>query len=269
MIGFGIGVTMKAGEGAPKAIDPASLFANGEQGIWLDPSDATTMFTDTGGTAPASVGNAIARINDKSGLGYHATQSSSGARPTLAADGSLDFDGTADFMTSGSIDFAASLSQKITVCVAFDGTGQSGTGVLYEAGRAGTNPSGSSVYFRDDGTGYEGRWWNNTESQGVRKQHAITPTKSVLTVLMDRDQADIANAMKLRLNGAEVATTTLQSNISTSQSFRNYPLSIGRYYNIAAGYFSGKLYGMVIVNRILTPAQISGLERFLIEKSGL
>jgi hypothetical protein len=64
--------------------DPARLFAASEQGAWFDPSDASTVFTDTAGTTPASIGQAVARINDKSGNGNHATQATSGARPIWA-----------------------------------------------------------------------------------------------------------------------------------------------------------------------------------------
>jgi hypothetical protein len=45
---------------------PASLFALSEPGIWLDPSDLTTMFTDTAGTTQAAVGDAVALVLDKS-----------------------------------------------------------------------------------------------------------------------------------------------------------------------------------------------------------
>ena len=33
---------------------PKALFANGEQGVWYDPSDFSTMFQDTGGTIPVT-----------------------------------------------------------------------------------------------------------------------------------------------------------------------------------------------------------------------
>jgi hypothetical protein len=62
---------------------PSALFANGEVGAWYDPSPETT-FTDTAGTTPATVGSAVARINDLSGNGHHATQATTAARPILA-----------------------------------------------------------------------------------------------------------------------------------------------------------------------------------------
>lgn len=261
------------GEGPPApGFNPANLFASGEEGIWLE-VDPTTTFTDTARTTSATVGDAVAGWADKSGNGYHASQPTLASRPILRQDAGgayyLEFDGSNDFITSGSIDFATGLDQQITAASAFDATGQTGTGVIYEAGRAGINRSGSCLYMRDDGSGYEGRWWNNVETQGVRKQYATTPGHDVFTVLMDRDQAAIADAMKLRVDGVEVATTTLPSDIATTQSFRNYPLSIGRYYNISAGYLDGKLYGLIVVNRTLTAEELTGLDAYLAAKSGV
>ena len=52
--------------GLDLAFDPAQLFASGEQGAWYDPSDLSTMFTDTDGTTPANVGDPVALLLDKS-----------------------------------------------------------------------------------------------------------------------------------------------------------------------------------------------------------
>lgn len=65
---------------------PASLFAAGEQGVWFDPSDFSTMFQDSAGTTPVTaVEQPVGRILDKSGRGNHATQFTSGNRPVLSA----------------------------------------------------------------------------------------------------------------------------------------------------------------------------------------
>lgn len=46
---------------------PYSLFAAGEQGVWLDPSDITTLFRDTAGTQPVTAaGQSVALALDKS-----------------------------------------------------------------------------------------------------------------------------------------------------------------------------------------------------------
>ena len=62
------------------------LFASGEPGFWLDPSDLSTMYQDSSGTTPVTaVEQPVGRINDKSGRGCNYTQSTAGVRPVLSA----------------------------------------------------------------------------------------------------------------------------------------------------------------------------------------
>lgn len=50
-----------------RVFSPASLFANGEQGVWYDPSDLTTMFQDAAGTTPVTtVEQPVGLLLDKS-----------------------------------------------------------------------------------------------------------------------------------------------------------------------------------------------------------
>lgn len=64
------------------AVEP--LFANGEQGLWLDPSDLSTLFQDTAGTSPLTApGQQVALALDKSGRGGRVIQPTALARPTL------------------------------------------------------------------------------------------------------------------------------------------------------------------------------------------
>lgn len=59
-----------------------TLFKNGEQGAWYDPSDLPTLFQDTAGTTPVTaVEQAVALMLDKSGRGNHASQATSAKRP--------------------------------------------------------------------------------------------------------------------------------------------------------------------------------------------
>lgn len=65
---------------------PALWFLTSEQGIWLDPSDMSTLFQDSAGTTPVTaVEDPVGKILDKSGRGNHATQPTSGKRPKLSA----------------------------------------------------------------------------------------------------------------------------------------------------------------------------------------
>jgi hypothetical protein len=109
----------RRGGGAP-SFDPATLFASGELGGWYDPSDLSTLFQDTAGTVPVTAaGQAVARINDKSGNVNHLTQATPAARPLYQTGGGLhwlDFDGTDDFMASAA---GKTVDLPVYVCLAF------------------------------------------------------------------------------------------------------------------------------------------------------
>jgi len=67
----------------PTPFSPIDLFASNEPGVWYDPSDLTTLFTDTAGTTPVTApGQTVARMNDKSGRGNNATQAAAASCPT-------------------------------------------------------------------------------------------------------------------------------------------------------------------------------------------
>lgn len=65
---------------------PAQLFTAGEQGVWYDPSDFSTLFQDSSGTTPVTaVEQPVGKMLDKSGRGNHATQATAASRPVVSA----------------------------------------------------------------------------------------------------------------------------------------------------------------------------------------
>ena len=88
-----------------RGFNPASLFANGEQGAFYDPSDLSTLFQDDAGTSPVTEpGQTVGLVLDKSGNDNHATQPTAEARPVYQAGGGLhwlEFDGVDDFLDLG------------------------------------------------------------------------------------------------------------------------------------------------------------------------
>lgn len=88
-IGLGIGIPFTKSQvwlAVQAVFTPAKLFESGANGLWLDPSDPTTMFQDAAGTTPVTaVEQPVGRILDKSGRGNHAFQSNLANRPTLSA----------------------------------------------------------------------------------------------------------------------------------------------------------------------------------------
>jgi len=65
---------------------PSVLFAAGEQGVWYDPSDFSTLFQNAAGTTPVTaVEQPVRLMLDKSGRGNHALAPNDSARPVLRA----------------------------------------------------------------------------------------------------------------------------------------------------------------------------------------
>jgi len=91
--------------------------------LWLDAADSSTLFDATSGGSAVAADGAIARWEDKSGNARHVTQGTSGARPArkTSIQNNRDvvrFDGTADFMNSGSVSaFATDLIADFAVVV--------------------------------------------------------------------------------------------------------------------------------------------------------
>lgn len=92
------------------SFSPEILFASGETGAWYDPSDLTTLYTDTAGTTQASVGDPVALMLDKSGNDWHLPQGTVSRRPILREDSGLyylEFDGVDDYMGLSSYSYGA------------------------------------------------------------------------------------------------------------------------------------------------------------------
>lgn len=117
---LGLNLAMRSNNLPP--FDPRRLFRAGEQGVWYDPSDLSTLFQDAAGTAPVTgVEQPVGLMLDKSGRGNHASQPTTTARPILRATSGgsgllyyLDFDGVDDFMDAGTLDFSAA-TQSVAV----------------------------------------------------------------------------------------------------------------------------------------------------------
>ena len=63
---IGIGATLFKRMAGGSRFSPSSLFSSGEQGVWYDPSDLTTMFQDDTSGAPAVIGQPVGLMLDKS-----------------------------------------------------------------------------------------------------------------------------------------------------------------------------------------------------------
>lgn len=99
---------------------PLALFRGGVDGAWYDPSDINTLFKDVAGTTPVTAdGDAVARVNDKSGNGHNLLQSSAALRPLYRTAGGLswlELDGVDDTLSTSTIFLTLQVPSYIAAC---------------------------------------------------------------------------------------------------------------------------------------------------------
>ena len=248
----------------------ASLFAAGEKGVWYDPSDITTLFQDVAGTIPVTAtGQSVALMRDKSGNNAHATQSDAAKRPTYynypgTAYSALHFDGTDDFMVTGSLNFTG--TNKVTATTGFHlippNTGSSRIMVEF-----GTGASNGGFYItaknnmQDHSIGARG-----TASLYVRFPNN-DPQHDVITGLYDLSQSDRTLGLIPRMNGYLATSLSYVGTDTgnTASMFGNLPLYIGA----RAGttfFFTGNFYGAVIRGAESTQTEITLAETWTASK---
>ena len=239
----------------------AELFANGEQGVWYDPSDFSTLFQDATGTIPVTgVEQPVGLMLDKSGRGNHAVQATTTARPVLRADEQglhyLSFDGVDDYMTTLS---ALPPANDVTVIVgAKKGSNNRGMVVCGSGDAVATSnaysielpsASGTTLLCRARGTGTSRAAFGNVPDNHLCVASAEL---SVATSLL-----------QLRNNGALFATSTA--------SFGDGPITSGKLSiggtPTGAVLFNGAFYGALVSHNILGSAQLNVITQYMRNKS--
>jgi hypothetical protein len=258
-IGIGLGLTSRR-----LGFSPASLFALSEPGVWLDPSDLTTMFQDTAGATPVTTpGQTVARINDKSGRGNHATQATAASRPTYQVDGNgrgyLAFDGVDDFLVTPTI------TPGIDKVQVFAGVRKlvnaNNAGCLVELSTsAGSN---GSFNIRAPISSLGEYIFSSRGNINVAATSGVftAPITNVLSGIGDIS----GDTATLRVNGTQSAQSTADQG---TNNYLAYPLYIGRRAGTSLP-FNGHLYGLLVrFGANLTTDQITSTETWVNGKTG-
>jgi hypothetical protein len=249
---------------------PASLFQRGDNGVWLDPSDLSTMFQDAAGTTPVTANNdPVGLIRDKSGNGNHFTQSTTTKRPLYKTSGGLswlDFDGTDDWMTAG--DAVDPLTFDLWGVVGCQIT--SGTSASLLAKSLSGSLVGRYAILRDTGSLYC-LYQGGTVDQGGNAADSSTAVR-VITGRIARSEGNVS----ARINGVAFGAAdpfTADSGTSRNTTSR---LLMGAYNDAtdageAAGFFlTGRIYGVILVRTALVvDSYIFATEQYMSGKTGI
>lgn len=249
------------------SFSPAALFAASEPGAWYDPSDITTLFQDTAGTTPVTAaGQTVARINDKSGRGNHATQATAASRPIYQVDGTgrghLLFDGVDDGMLTGTITPGIDKAQVFAGVRRLSST----TAMLLETSPSFFSTPGSLAIVANSNN-YE-FYGNATSPAGWGGATPVSPTTNVVSMALDAAGATRAEEVKPKIDGIIPSLFGGIVGPMGAGNFLAYPLYIGRRGGTTLP-FNGRIYGLLVrFGANLSAAQISQMEAWMNTKTG-
>ena len=240
------------GGGAPSlASQVAALFAASEQGLWLDPSDMSTMFQDSAGSTPVTaVGQPVGKILDKSGRGNHATQATATARPVLQQDGNgkyyLAFDGVDDSMATSTFPIVG-LSGDVFI------------GVRHETGGAGW----LDVWLTSQNAA--GYWAVGHSGSGV------SPTgTSCGSPVYRKNGVDLIAPTRGTIFTTHIDATVVQTTKGVVFGAESSPsgITISGYAG-AYWFIKGRIYSLIVRGALSDAAQIAAAEAYVAGKTGV
>jgi len=225
----------------PLGFDLAALFAQGEQGVWYDPSDFSTMFQDAAGTTPVTaVEQPVGLMLDKSGRGNHAYQTTATSRPVLRQDGNgkhyLYFDGVDDWLVTPTITPG---TDKVQVFA--------GVRKLSDATQYQVLLESSPTYSTNNGAFILSTSWNASQyatgSRGTFHLNCTTSPLSAPRTNVATMVSSIADdTLLLRIDGTQAASNTADQGTG---NYLAYPLYIGRRGGTTIP-FNGHLYSLIV-----------------------
>lgn len=229
-------------------------------GLWLDAADPNTI---------TLVSSAVSQWADKSGNSRHATQGTSGARPTVAASAingkdALAFDGVDDFLTLGTelgrpsnytvfsvSKITRALSNVQAVIAAIDSSGNSRNSCMSVAN------DGGAAFWQYGYNGLMYRWGYGAGgfTLDTVAMHCLTHTNGT------QDESVYRNGNML--------TNDSLAGTATANSGTAYSASIGRLGDFNGWYFGGNIAEVVVILSAISAEDRQKIEGYMAHKWGL
>jgi hypothetical protein len=256
--------------------------------LWLDAAAPETLFDATSGGSLVAADGAVARWEDKSGNGRHATQATSGSRPlrkTSIQGGKavLRFDGTNDSLSIASsaetFKFLHSVSSTVFCVFKSGATANPGHSLYVVFGTANTTTSvvGVTLYTSDGNAStandaiywYVSRGGAGTYPVFFDGNNYFPSNAFALISLLSRPQdGTSANRLAIRRNGGNLSTENAPGGspqtVSTANSTND--LTIGRLPSGESEFLNGDIAEIIIYNAALSDTDRAAVEAYLIGK---
>jgi hypothetical protein len=143
----------------PDIYNPNTTLPVSGAALWLNASQPNTLFTDAGFSAVTTSGQSIYQWNDLSGNSRHATQATSGNRPTWVPPAS-GINGLGVVATNGTNQFFA-ISNTASWSLVY--SGDFTINIIHKV----LSASGGALFARDNGPGIVPKWILGYGSNGV------------------------------------------------------------------------------------------------------
>ena len=255
--------------------------------LWLDASDAWTLFDATSGGSAVAANGIVKRWEDKSGYARHATESTNGPTRKTAVQngiGTLDFDGTNDTLQipSSQSTFAfLHQSTQSTIFTVYRPTYSSLTGgdtefyPIWETGSYSAIGAGVDMMFNNAFGNSQMMDWRVFGTAGrVRRRidgGAPNNSFSLQSIVTDNGNATPASRALLYRNGGSSSGTTVtgtgfdSGTISTGNASRNFTISGSGTATGAstAQFYNGDICEIIIFNTALSDADRVSVESYL------
>lgn len=242
---------------------PSILFV-GASGVMLDAGKVSNMTQDAAGAVPVTApGQPVGRVQDQSGGARHATQSTSAARPTYRLDiygrAYLEFDGVDDWLTTASMALAAG---GRTVIAALQKRSDASFGTVVETGPDWSTTPGA-INLLAPATPGAGDYGSRTRpAANPANLNSASSFAAPHTAVLSLRLA--AGSHVLRVNRATVASGAPADAVSALTA----PVNIGARSN-GSRFGAINLYGLVVIDRALTDAELARAEAWAAAKCGV
>lgn len=247
---------------------------------WWDFSRADTLWTDDGSTPVSSDADAIYRVDDLSGNGYHLRQSTSSKRPAYRTGGSAygqngksvaRFDGTDDWLRRTDL-CGLSGNTAVTILIALRTTNGQGSNAIFTLG---SNPGTSgqvfgATFYPTTGTDAKPgwRWFNgysnsNSALEGAQQVSWIHPASSVHS-----DSKIFRNSGELSLTDNNPSNTTSLPSAGTRSTVLGCSFN-GVSEDVSSSPFRGEVFEVLLFGADLPTYDRRRGENYLMAKWGI